>query len=61
MIITIQGDRFVNENGGQILFNGVNSVCKYSGSVSARFAVQALRRQKEKLARRDGLRYDSDR
>ena len=31
MKITIQGDRFVNENGDQILFNGVNSVCKEPG------------------------------
>ena len=31
MKIKISGDRFVNENGDQILFNGVNSVCKDPG------------------------------
>jgi len=31
MKIKISGDRFVNENSDQILFNGVNFVCKDPG------------------------------
>ena len=28
MKVTVQDSRFVDENGGQVLFNGINYVCK---------------------------------